>query len=126
MLSGGIGITPLISMIKYATDLKIQKNIILIYGNNTAQDIAFKDELENLQKQNQNLKTIHVINQPPPRWKGYTGFINASIIKKEIADYQNRIFYTCGPPGMINSMKKILQELKVPENQIKVENFTGY
>jgi ferredoxin-NADP reductase len=126
MLSGGIGITPLRSICKYATDLKLKKSIILLYGNNTAQDIAFKDEFENLQKQNKNLKIVHIINQPPPEWKGYTGYINANTIKKEIADYKNRVFYTCGPPGMINAMKKILQELNIPKTQIRIENFAGY
>jgi ferredoxin-NADP reductase len=126
MLSGGIGITPLRSICKYVTDKKLKKSIILLYGNNTAQDIAFKEEFEILQKQNKNLKIIHVLNKPPPEWKGYTGFIDSNTIKKEITDYKKRLFYTCGPPGMINAMKKILQELNLPKSQIRIENFTGY
>jgi ferredoxin-NADP reductase len=126
MLSGGIGITPLRSICKYVTDKKLKKSIILLYGNNTAQDIAFKEEFEILQKQNKNLKIINVLNKPPPEWKGYTGFIDSNTIKKEITDYKKRLFYTCGPPGMINAMKKILQELNLPKSQIRIENFTGY
>lgn len=126
MLSGGIGITPLRSMCKYVTDMKLDKNIILLYGNNTIDDIAFMDEFESLQMQNKNLKVVHVLNKPPSDWKGYTGFIDAALIKKVVSDYKNRIFYTCGPPGMISAMKRLLQELNVPGIQIKTENFTGY
>jgi ferredoxin-NADP reductase len=126
MLSGGIGITPLRSMCKYSTDLKLKTNIILLYGNNTVDDITFKDEFDCLQKQNNNLDVLYALNQTPSGWKGYTGFIDADMIRKEIPDYKSRVFYTCGPPGMVNAMKKLLQELNLSEKQIRIENFAGY
>jgi len=126
MLSGGIGITPLRSMCKYSTDLKLKTSIILLYGNNTVDDITFKDEFDRLQKQNNNLKVSYALNQASSGWKGYTGFIDADMIRKEIHDYKSRVFYTCGPPGMVNAMKKLLQELNLPEKQIRIENFAGY
>lgn len=55
MLSGGIGITPLISMCRYCTDLQLNTKITLLYGNRSEQDIAFKTELEQMQRQNKNL-----------------------------------------------------------------------
>jgi ferredoxin-NADP reductase len=126
MLSGGIGITPLRSMCKYATDLDVENSIVLIYGNNTFNDIAYKSEFDQFQMKSKHIKVVHVLNKPPSNWKGYQGFINADIIKKEVPDYKNRSFFICGPPGMVNAMKKLLKEFKLNENQIKVENFTGY
>jgi ferredoxin-NADP reductase len=126
MLSGGIGITPLRSMCKYATDLKMDNNIVLLYGNNTFNDIAYKSEFDRLQIKSKNVKIVHILNKPPSNWKGYKGFINAEIIRTEIPDYKDRIFFICGPPGMVNAMKQLLKEFKLNEKQIKVENFTGY
>lgn len=126
LISGGIGITPLRSMSKYVVDLKLDTDIILLYGNAKIDDIAFNDELDNFQKEITQFKVVHVLNNPPSNWKGYQGFINADIIKKEVPDYSKRIFYICGPPGMVNAMKKMLKEFELNDSQIKIENFTGY
>jgi ferredoxin-NADP reductase len=126
MLSGGIGITPLRSMCRYATDLHLNINILLLYGNETYEDIAFRQELEQMKEENQNLKVVHVLTKPPSNWGGYTGYIDAEAIQKEIPDYKQRTFYTCGPPGMVKAMKNLLHDLDVPNEQIKIENFAGY
>jgi ferredoxin-NADP reductase len=126
MLSGGIGITPLRSMCKYATDQKLENSIILLYGNNTVKDIAFRKEFEELQKVNSNLNVVHTLAKPPSSWNGYSGYIDAEIIRQEIPDYQKRQFYTCGPPSMVDAMQKLLEELKIPKSQMKTENFAGY
>ena len=126
MLSGGIGITPLRSMCKYATDKKLNKSIILLYGNNTEQDIVFKDEFDELQKDNAKVKVVHIIKDPSKDWDGYKGYIDSEKIIKEVSDYKQRFFYICGPPIMIDIMKKTLIELDLNEKQIRVEKFTGY
>jgi ferredoxin-NADP reductase len=126
MLSGGIGITPLRSICKYSTDLQLENNIILLYGNNTIEDIAYKEEFDRLQKENSNLKVVHTLINPPSNWEGYTGYIDAEMIRKEAPDYKSRVFYICGPPGMVKAMKNLLQELNIPAEQIKTENFFGY
>ncbi|MEJ2241000.1 MAG: FAD-dependent oxidoreductase [Candidatus Bathyarchaeota archaeon] len=126
MLSGGIGITPLRSMCKYSTDLKLNYDIILLYGNNSLEEIAFKEELDKLSKENKNLKVVYTLNNFPNDWKGYKGFINSDMIKIEIPDYKNRVFYTCGPPAMVEAMKKLLGELNISKDKIRIENFSGY
>ena len=126
MLSGGIGITPLRSMCKFSTDLHLTYNIILLYGNNNIGEIAFKEELDRLSDENENLNVVYTLNNFSSEWKGYKGYINAEMLKKEIPDYKSRLFYTCGPPAMVAAMKKLLAELSVPKTQIRTENFSGY
>lgn len=126
MLSGGIGITPLRSMCRYCTDKHLQTKVTLLYGNRTFDDIAFREEFDEMQKQNGNLKVVHVLSQPPEAWKGYTGRINVEIIENEIPDYAERVFYTCGPPAMVEAMEKLLGELGCPKERLKKENFPGY
>ena len=58
---------------------------------------------------------------------GRRGRINSSVIKEEIPDYGERMFYLCGPPAMVEAMRKILaEELILPQEKIKTENFAGY
>jgi ferredoxin-NADP reductase len=126
LLAGGIGITPFRSICKFCTDKQLPTRITLIYGNQTAKDIAFKRELEEMSKQNINLKIVLTVNEGNKNWKGLTSFINLEMIKKEIPDYNERIFYLCGPPGMVKVLKRTISELGVSDKKIKVEYFPGY
>jgi ferredoxin-NADP reductase len=126
MLAGGIGITPLMSICKYCTDNQLKTNITLLYGCRTEADIAFRKELEDMQQQNRNLKVVFILNEGNPNWKGSVGVITADIVKKEIPDYKDTIFYTCGPPAMVEVMEKLIVSLGLPATQLKREYFSGY
>lgn len=126
-LSGGIGITPLRSMAKYALDMNLDLDIVLVYANRTVKDIVFKEDLDSMQKSYAKLRVAHVLCEPDPEFKCIPGLINAQIIKNEIKDYLERKFYLCGPPPMVEAMKKmLLEELNLPKEHIITENFQGY
>jgi len=126
MLSGGIGITPLRSICRYATDLQLETSIILLYGNKSREDIAYKREFDEMQEENSNFKVVHTLIDPPSDWNGYTGFIDAEMVRKEVPDYASRVFYTCGPPAMVGAMEKLLKEFNLSQKQIRSENFSAY
>ncbi|MFH0826709.1 MAG: FAD-binding oxidoreductase [Candidatus Omnitrophota bacterium] len=126
-LSGGIGITPIRSMCKFSVDKNLGKDIVLLYANRSINDIVFKEDFDQMQKQVSGLRVSHVLCEPAPGFQCTAGTINAQVIKNEIQDYLQRKFYLCGPPGMVEVMKKILEsELKVPQENIITENFQGY
>jgi NAD(P)H-flavin reductase len=69
------------------------------------------------------------LDKPDNDWKGEQGYINQAMVTKylDANELDNSIFYICGPPGMLNAMKKLLQEdLVIPKESIMVEVFTGY
>ncbi len=128
-LSGGIGITPIRSICKFVTDKKNPAKITLLYSSNTPEDIIFKEDFENMEKENDNLKVVYTITLPDDagRWEGKTGRIDSGMIQEEIPDYAERIFYICGPPAMVEAMKEIIsRDLNLDAGRIKTENFTGY
>lgn len=143
-LSGGIGVTPFRSMIKYATDMQLPVPIIMFDSNRDRDNILFKKEFDDWASINKNLKIIYTISEekeeqhneqsPPPLstandWKGEYGRIDKAMILKyaDINVLNNSIFYICGPPNMLKSMQSLLQEdLKIPKEKIKIEEFTGY
>ena len=126
-LSGGIGITPIRSIIKYAVDKKLALDLALIYANRSVRDILFREDFDAMQRDYPKLKIAHVLCEPAPDFKCVPGLINAQVIKNEAPDYLERKFFLCGPPAMVEAMKKILaEELHCPQANIVLENFTGY
>ena len=114
MLSGGIGITPLRSMCRYCTNMQLETEITLLYGNHFERDIIFRRELEEMQERNKNLKVVFTVSRPSESWSGHRGRINAQMIEKEIPDYMERLFYNCGPPALVEAMERLLKDLGIP------------
>lgn len=128
-LTGGIGITAIRSICKFATDKRLPTDIILIYANRTENDIAFKEELSRMEAENKHLKVVYVLTHPldVDKWKGRRGHINAEMVKEDIPDYGGRTFYICGPPRMVESLKSILlSDLKLDKKRVISEHFLGY
>ncbi|MEJ2744461.1 MAG: hypothetical protein P8123_02065 [bacterium] len=126
-LSGGIGITPIRSMCKYAVDAQMAIDIVLVYANRSIGDIVFREEFDLMQKRHTGLRVAHVLFDPAPGFKCTVGLINAQVVKNEVPDYAVRRFYVCGPPAMVESMKKLLgEELGVSGEKIVTERFQGY
>jgi ferredoxin-NADP reductase len=116
-------------------------------SNRNQENTLFKKEFDEYVNINRNLKIVYTITEEeeeekqgahdtisssPTRqqqWTGERGRIDKSMLTKHLTDdeIRNSIFYTCGPPGMIKAMQDIIQnDLKIPKDRIKVEEFTGY
>lgn len=128
-LAGGIGITPIRSICKFACDKKFSTDIVLIYGNKTEKDIVFHNDFLNMERENSNMRVVYTVDNPVDKdaWNGRVGLITPEIISKEIPDYNERVFFICGPPKMVDYIKRLLSDdLKVQDEMIKVERFSGY
>ncbi len=127
-IAGGIGITPFRSMAKYLIDKKEKRNIVLFFSNKTSKDIVYKDIFEEA-KNVSGLKTINVCNTKLPEDsdpKLRFGFIDEEMIKKEVADYKDRVFYISGPHGMVTAFETTLKKIGVPNSHIKIDFFPGF
>lgn len=125
LIAGGIGITPIRSIL---TSLEKTKErlcpVILIYGNLNREDIAFRDELENLKLTDYRL--VHVLSNTAGMENAYQGFITADIISKEVPKESNVQYMISGPPVMVEAIKKSLAAINVTEDQIRTDMFLGY
>lgn len=126
LLSGGIGITPMISICKYCTDMHIDSNIVLIYSNKTEKDLVFKKELDEMMHSNSNLKIVYTLTRASESWRGYKERISDKMIINEVPDYMERRFYICGPPEMVHSMEETLASMNIQKEMVKKELLTGY
>jgi ferredoxin-NADP reductase len=134
-LSGGIGVTPFRSMMKYATDMHLPLKITMFDANRNQANILYKEEFDSWAKLNKNLKIVYTISEdealqsPVPEWNGEKGYIDKSMLARHLSkdEMSDSIFYICGPPAMLNAMQKLLStEIRVPDERIRVEEFTGY
>jgi len=130
-LAGGIGITPVKSMMEYAVDYDRQLNGRLFYSNRTAEKIAFGEELKELAAKLGNFEVVNTLTrvegEEAASWKGETGYIDADMIKRNYKDYSSSRFYIAGPPAFNNATKKMVaEELKMSSDLITLENFAGY
>jgi ferredoxin-NADP reductase/Na+-translocating ferredoxin:NAD+ oxidoreductase RnfD subunit len=126
-IAGGIGITPFRSMIKYLCDTNDTRSVKLLYGDRTTSDIAYSNIFEEA-RQKIAVGTTYITSEPSDQSSPYlkTGHIDVELIKTQIPDYLERIFYVSGPQPMVLGIKHNLTQLGVPKRNIKVDYFFGY
>jgi ferredoxin-NADP reductase len=124
LIGGGVGITPLMSVLRYLTDRSWPGDIYLLYGCHAPQDIIFREELDYLQRRHPNLHVVISVTHPEGTdWKGPTGRITKGMIAQTVPEIASRYVHLCGPVPLMEAIKKALLELGVPEKRIKTEAF---
>jgi len=122
-VAGGIGIAPIISMLRTLADRNEQRSLLLIYSNNRWDDVIFNKELEAL-KQRLDLRIVHVLKDPPTSWTGESGFITPALLKKVLSnDARMYEYFLCGPKPMSDVVQQGLFEIHVPMSQVHFELF---
>jgi ferredoxin-NADP reductase len=126
-LIGGIGITPIRSIVADATHNHLPHKMTLIYSNRIPDDSAFTSDLELLAKENPNFTFVPTYtDETLENWSGERGKINADMIKKYIPNILAPIYYLAGLPEMVKAMRKQLIEVGANEDNIRSEEFDGY
>lgn len=128
-LSGGIGITPVRSIVLQAAHDKLPHRIFLFDSNRKPEFAAFLNDLTEAQKENPNftlIGTMTEMGKSGEEWSGETGYITKVMLAKSLPDLSLPIFYIAGPKAMVAAMRKVLDEAGVKDNKIRTEEFTGY
>lgn len=120
LIAGGIGITPMRALIEAFQ--KEKKDVVLLYGNRMSNELVFKTELEELEK-NGGLK-IHTVMSGEPEFPGEKGYIDEEKITRLTPDYKERDIYICGPPVMMDKLIELFKKREVPAEQIHFEKFS--
>jgi len=124
-IAGGVGVTPLMSSIRYLTDQSWNGRIDLLYACARLDSVIFREELAYLAARHPNLHVTFVLSdEPPGAWTGARGFITAELLNC-VPDIRSRLIHLCGPPGMMGAVKNELGTLGVAQDSIKTELFLG-
>jgi len=124
LIAGGVGIAPLIGILRQLAADRDPRPILLIYGNRTREQIAYAQELEELTGI-LNLKVELVLSEPPLEWSGRMGITDAGLITGMFSfdGAPEWLYLLCGPPDMVESVEAVLVECGVPLSQVISERF---
>ncbi|MFV1956776.1 MAG: ferredoxin--NADP reductase [bacterium] len=125
-IAGGIGITPIRSIIRHTADKEIFTDRVLLYANRTEEDIAFREELDQVAKKDPTFRIRHILENPTVNWGGTSGLLSVKVIEDMIPDILKRKIYICGSPPFVSCVQADLKALGVTEDQIVIEELAGY
>lgn len=122
LIAGGIGITPIRALAEAMAGAGF--DIVLLYGNRTANAIVFRDELDGIAaRSGGRMRLCHILSEDPS-WPGERGRIDQACIERQAPDAREREIYLCGPPVMMKSVRAALASIGVPPRQVHDERFT--
>jgi glycine betaine catabolism B len=124
LLGGGVGLTPLMSVIRYLTDRGWPQDIYLLYCCRSTEDFVFREELEHLQRRHSTLHVVATMTRAEgTTWMGPTGRLTKELLVETVPGLPSRRIHLCGPPAMMDALRAILLDLGVPRGRIKTEAF---
>ncbi len=123
LIGGGIGITPLRSMLLTMRDRGDVRPAILFYGARDAAAVVYRDELEALQHE-MALKVVWVFEKPGPEWTGERGYIDPALLERHLpAQFKRYQYFMCGPTPMMDAVEEHLAAIGVPRSRVHSERF---
>lgn len=126
-IAGGVGITPFMSVFRYAFDKNLPNKLTLLYSAKTLKGALYFDEIRLLEEKNRSFRSFFAVTDEDvtadmPRAKKC--FIDAKMISESLNNNINgKDFFVCGPPGFMNAMIDCLKGMGVPQNRIRTEKF---
>jgi len=128
-IGGGAGMAPMRSHIfdQFLTK-KTKRKATFWYGGRSKKELFYVDQFEAIEKDFPNFKFSVALSEPLPEdnWDGYTGFIHQVIFDNYLKNHpepEEIEYYLCGPPMMIDAVKKMLDDLGVPQENIMFDDF---
>ncbi len=120
LIAGGVGLAPLLSILRARRAAQDGRPALLLYGNRHAGQILAGDELAA-----GGTEVVHVLQEPPPGWSGETGLLTRDLVARRCAEAarQGWLFVLCGPPPMMREVRAGLAALGVPAGRILEERF---
>jgi predicted ferric reductase len=124
-IAGGVGITPIMSMLRTLADRGDRRPLLLLFANRDWENVIFREELEALRAR-LNLTLVHVLEKPPAGWAGEIGFVSRDLLDRYLPGEKARNsieIFICGPPKMMNAVESALVKIGVPLGDFHSERF---
>ncbi|MGD9761546.1 MAG: hypothetical protein AB7U52_03810 [Candidatus Izemoplasmatales bacterium] len=126
-ICGGIGITPILSMLRHMSMYDPKRKVLLVWGINSLDDYICKNDIENIKTKMENLTIVPVVSRDE-NYIGEKGYINKDILEKYIQkkqfNFQYSGYYVCGPSIMMDLSMQALKEIGISMKKIHFEKFS--
>ena len=123
LIAGGIGITPLMSMLRYVDEARLEVDVTLFYSTRTPSELVFYNQLQALAAHNPRIRCVFTVTRPRGEpWDGPIGRIDLAPLR-EYAPSHDSLYYLCGPPPMLDDLSLLLADLGIEPSRIKIERW---
>lgn len=126
LIAGGAGIGPILGLLRQLHDLQDARPIRLVYGNRSAEQMVFQDEIRAVETSLRDFRQTLVLEHPSSVMVAHEGFISQALLEEQFPPEQRGtwLFYVCGPPVMVDAVASNLRKIGVPEQRIIFERFS--
>ncbi len=124
-IATGVGITPMLSMLRTLADRGDQRPMVLVVAGRTADDMLHRQDC-GAWSQQLNLRVVEVLKEPPEAWEGHAGRLDEEVLESALPQRRtrwHRDYFICGPGSMVKSTTQLLAQWGVSERRIHTELF---
>ena len=124
LIAGGVGVTPMMSVLRSLTDRSYAHDIHFLYAAKTPSELIFREECAYLARRHPKVHIASIVSDADGQdWTGPVGYMTAEFIAAAVPDIVEQRIHLCGPLPMMDAVKSALATLKVPPEQVKTEDF---
>jgi len=124
-ISGGSGITPVMSMSRFMHDNADPRDVVFLYSARNESDLIFKDELAFIAARSSHFRTVFTLTNAPADWRGFRGRISTALIEDAVPDFRQRSVYLCGPTPFMETVRQALAATDFSMANFHAESFGG-
>ncbi|MEV0470779.1 hybrid-cluster NAD(P)-dependent oxidoreductase [Streptomyces prunicolor] len=125
-LSGGVGVTPSMSMTRTLYDLADPADVVFVHSARTPADIVFRHELDLIAATAPNIRIVHICEEDRPYapWGGHRGRLTIETLRQIAPDFREREVFTCGPAPYMAAVRRMLSDAGLDMDHYHEESFT--
>lgn len=128
LISGGTGVTPYRCIARYVVQKNIANKVTILYSVRVPQEIIFQKEFEAMSSKHANIKFYATVTRPHlmapgVAWSGPTGRLNLDVIRAQVSDFFEAVYYLCGSNQLIDDLSRALRGSGVKEGNIRFEKW---
>jgi predicted ferric reductase len=122
-IGGGIGLAPLMSMLRALADRHDSRPLLLITANSRWDRVTFREAIHALPSRLV-LRIVHILETPPAGWTGEVGWVDARLLDRHLPPHRRELeYFVCGPTPMVEAVERALHALDIPARRRHSELF---
>lgn len=122
-IAGGIGIAPMMSMLRALADRGDRRPVVVVCAHSSWERVVLREALHEIATR-LDMRLVHVLESAPPDWEGEVGYVTPAVLDRHLPQERARMeYFVCGPAAMISLVEKGLYELGIPLSRSHTELF---